>query len=239
MQSINKRPRVTVRCVIAAAADVTGSPISGLMSQSRHEPLATHRACAQAAAALLTGNVERVSRGFGYRKCGLRWKTLGVVAGRHPALVQRIIARARELTLDPEAAPPVDAGVEPDMRAIIAATAQVTGSTVKDIMSHGRMRPWETYYQCLLAVTRRFRISPVVAARALGRCSKSVVGRPGRFARIEAAHGPLIDRIAARAVELARLPDADLDTISRAPVVAVPFVGGHTVTARNRGLIHA
>lgn len=231
-------PRVTVKHVIAATADVTGTPAADLLGRSQIEPLRLHRKCMQAAAVRVTGCAARVARSTG-RYCNtLVRATLDNVANDNPELVARITERAIELARDPNAPPVKERAAPPCMRAVIVAAAQVTGSSPRDLLAAGQRAPWYGYNLAMQAAARRCGLTTSAIARALRRNPQTITGRAGRFDRINEQHGPLVEQIVRRANELARLPIVDLERLARGVVLASPPSDATPETVRRAVLAH-
>lgn len=215
-------PRITVRMVIAATADVTGTPVRDIVGNTRREPERTYRGCAYAVAFKITGSLRQVCRGFERGHPSFRRAGLERLAADNEALVARIMERASELALEPSAAPVTSREAHPCIRAVLVAASEVTGSSVRDIVRPGRLQPWESYRQCVIAAAYRLNINRFAIAAALACAPHTITGRPGRRERIEQEHGTLVARIVERAKELARLPVRELDARYRGPAVSVP-----------------
>lgn len=215
--------RLTVRCVIAAAADVTGTPVAEIMARPRHQPSRTPYVCAKAAAAILVRNRNRAARGFGLGSNAISTSFVERTLRDHPEVMRRIMRRAAEISRNPQGARTPHPRVKTCTRSVLIAASQVTGASIKDIVSHGRMQPWENYYLAAQAAARRLGIGTREIARVLGRAPNTLANHKNRFARIEERHGPLIDRIEARAREVASLPTAEIEALYRGPTIsAVP-----------------
>lgn len=223
MRNESNNTRITVRTVIAATADVTGTGPLVLCGPRRFEPVVTHRRCAHAAAIQLGIGPTRVERGMGLRRGSINPRALKEFAAAHAETVAQIARRATELAAG-NAGPIVAPGrAQPvSMDLVLVATTVVAGCGMRDLRHHGRLQPWETYYKAAQAAARRLGLGPTQIGRALGRANHTISGRAGRMAAIEQAHGPLISEIVAQVHRLAALPEDRLHAIMSPAALAVP-----------------
>lgn len=223
MQNESNVAPITVRTVIAATADVTGTEPAMLCGRRKFDPVKTHRICAHAAALQLGIGPARIERGVGLCRGTLNRRFLRQFAETHADTVARIVHRAKELAAGNATTPALPGragGVSMDV--VLLATTIVAGCGLRDLRQHGRLQPWETYYRSAQAAARRLGLGPTQIGRALGRANNTISGRAGRMAAIEQAHGPLISEIVEKSRELARLPQDQLKAIASPVALAVP-----------------
>lgn len=211
------KPRITVRHVLFAAADVTGSPVSQLASSLRFEPVKTHRACLCSAAHQLGLTMTGTARALRLHPRTVRRRP--DVEAEHADTIEAIKTRAAERAASGQVYFR-EAPARVSAKAVLVAAARVAGGSVRDIIERGRAQPWETYRLCALAAARHLGVRPVDMAGEIGRRPNTISGRPGRVAEVAEAHGGTVERIKALARELAALPAEHLDVIGRALVAA-------------------